>query len=203
MLALPAPAFCPPVCSNVKRQLRAAVGERDVAAQRANELTQQLQDKKRQLFTAIQVRNTTHSWLAGWRAGLPCSWPCHAGGWRAGERAGRRAGKCFRPHAAKHACSAVTALQEHSSCPHAPSCLAAWPAPQPLPPSSSLPACLPAWPDCPAYLSCLLPRAPSPAPCPAPHLFCRSARACGSRFALWRTSAESSRKRCSARSAKR
>jgi hypothetical protein len=40
----------------VKRQLKAALQERDVQAQRNNELTQQLQDKKRQLFSAIQER---------------------------------------------------------------------------------------------------------------------------------------------------
>ena len=56
------PACRPACCSNVKRQLRAALGERDVAAQRANELTQQLQDKKRQLFSAIQVGARAGVW---------------------------------------------------------------------------------------------------------------------------------------------
>ena len=45
-----------PAHSNAKRQLKAALAERDAQVQRVNELTQQLQDKKRQLFTAIQVR---------------------------------------------------------------------------------------------------------------------------------------------------
>lgn len=48
----------PVACSNAKRQLKAALAERDAQVQRVNELTQQLQDKKRQLFSAIQVRGT-------------------------------------------------------------------------------------------------------------------------------------------------
>jgi chromosome segregation ATPase len=44
--------------SNAKRQLKAALAERDAQVQRVNELTQQLQDKKRQLFSAIQERES-------------------------------------------------------------------------------------------------------------------------------------------------
>jgi len=43
-------------CSNMKRQLKSALVERDMQTSKANELQSQLQDKKRQLFTAIQVR---------------------------------------------------------------------------------------------------------------------------------------------------
>lgn len=46
----------PAETSSIKRQLRAVAGERDRQAQRSNELCQQLQEKKRQLFTAIQER---------------------------------------------------------------------------------------------------------------------------------------------------
>jgi hypothetical protein len=49
----------------VKRQLRAALAERNSQVQRTNELTQQLQDKKRQLFGAIQVTAPPIGWLAG------------------------------------------------------------------------------------------------------------------------------------------
>lgn len=69
------PACLPPphpCCSNVKRQLKAALQERDVQAQRNNELTQQLQDKKRQLFSAIQVPHVPHGSLFVLRCvGLP------------------------------------------------------------------------------------------------------------------------------------
>lgn len=49
--------------SNAKRQLKAALAERDAQAQRVNELSQQLQDKKRQLFSAIQVRGGSRWWM--------------------------------------------------------------------------------------------------------------------------------------------
>lgn len=42
-------------CSSIKRQLKTALSERDSQTQKANELQAQLQDKKRQLFSAIQV----------------------------------------------------------------------------------------------------------------------------------------------------
>ncbi|PSC71594.1 E3 ubiquitin-ligase [Micractinium conductrix] len=42
--------------SNIKRQLKTALAERDGQTQKANELQSQLQDKKRQLFSAIQER---------------------------------------------------------------------------------------------------------------------------------------------------
>jgi hypothetical protein len=73
MLSSPAtddqsPLLCPSWCSNVKRQLKAAIQDRDGHSQRSNELTQQLQDKKRQLFSAIQVRAPSVLLLAE----LPC-----------------------------------------------------------------------------------------------------------------------------------
>eukprot|EP00887_Chlorella_sp_A99_P002589 scaffold6.g2589.t1 len=57
----------PAETSSIKRQLRAVAGERDRQAQRSNELCQQLQEKKRQLFTAIQAR--------GGRGGLGAGGP--------------------------------------------------------------------------------------------------------------------------------
>lgn len=62
----PSPAR-PPSCSTAKRQLKTALTERDAQVTRVNELTQQLQDKKRQLFTAIQVggcMGRAGSWVA-------------------------------------------------------------------------------------------------------------------------------------------
>lgn len=67
-----APLSPPPPRSNAKRQLKAALAERDAQVQRVNELTQQLQDKKRQLFSAIQVG----CGLLGSMAGLQ---PLHQG----------------------------------------------------------------------------------------------------------------------------
>lgn len=52
----PAPPRRARARSNAKRQLKAALADRDAQAQRVNELSQQLQDKKRQLFSAIQER---------------------------------------------------------------------------------------------------------------------------------------------------
>ena len=46
----------PHEAGSMKRQLHTVAAERDRQAQRSNELCQQLQEKKRQLFTAIQER---------------------------------------------------------------------------------------------------------------------------------------------------
>ncbi|EFN58285.1 expressed protein [Chlorella variabilis] len=51
--------------SNMKRQVKAALQERDCQAQRNNDLTQQLQDKKRQLFSAIQEREGLRQQVRG------------------------------------------------------------------------------------------------------------------------------------------
>lgn len=55
----------------MKRQVKAALQERDCQAQRNNDLTQQLQDKKRQLFSAIQVWRWRGA-AAGAASPLPC-----------------------------------------------------------------------------------------------------------------------------------
>lgn len=130
--------------SSIKRQLRTALSERDGQTQRANELQAQLQDKKRQLFSAIQV---------GLHAGGVLPLPGARWRWSAGG--------------AGHALACTACLR----------CARA----------AGVPGSR---------------RARPPLPCPAMWAR-RSARACASRCASWRTSAGSSRRRCSARSAAR
>ncbi len=94
-----------PPHSNAKRQLKAALAERDAQVQRTNELTQQLQDKKRQLFSAIQVG----CGLLGRMAGLQPPHQCVAAG-----LLDSRQGLVLRR--AYHACIGCPASQSLSHC---------------------------------------------------------------------------------------
>ena len=88
-------------CSNIKRQLKTALAERDGQTQKANELQSQLQDKKRQLFSAIQVRSLRRPARSSRQSPLQaharsrCAGTASCAG-RAGRVGVKRAGKAGR-----------------------------------------------------------------------------------------------------------
>ena len=82
----------PHEAGSIQRQLRAVAAERDRQAARSNELCQQLQEKRRQLFAAIQEREKLKEQVQGASEQGGGVGACHS---HAAERFARQQGRAL------------------------------------------------------------------------------------------------------------